>query len=213
MKNSNQKSIKDSNQKEQNNLIKIDRSTFDKLSANYDSYDKLREELIIQSRAVLKEAKQTIFTIHRNDNGDLSTNIQSLVKSKESIDRIISKNPLLSSEGSYSQAIQEFVEALSYYSIITKRILPSNIELCVDEEDYLLGICDLPGELVRRSVNKSIEGDTNTAIEMRNFVSELYSILLRFNPRNGSLRKKIDSVKWELMKLEDLILSNKQIRK
>jgi len=82
--------------------------------------------------------------------------------------------------------------------------------LNVLDEYYLLGICDLPGELTRSSVNESIKGKYSYVIEMRNFVSELYRALLEFNPRNGQLRKKIDSVKWELQKLDDLVLSNKK---
>lgn len=191
--------------------IMIDGKEFEKIAKNYDSYDALREKVIIASRAVLKEAKKLIFALHRGD-GSIDVMSEELDSARNELEEIIKKDPELAGEGTYSDAMQEFVEAKSYYSIKKNGRVPSSTELNVNEEYYLLGICDLPGELVRSAVNASIRGDYKYVETIKDFIEEFYEIMLKFNPRNGSLRKKIDSVKWELNKIEDLVLANKKLK-
>ncbi len=45
----------------------IDKADFDEIKLRMDEYDKLREEIIKQSRDVQKFSKQAIFSIHRKD--------------------------------------------------------------------------------------------------------------------------------------------------
>ena len=74
----------------------------------------------------------------------------------------------------------------------------------IDPEHYLLGICDLTGELVRKAINNAIKGDTKPAFEIKDFVEELYNELMLFDFRGGELRKKFDSIKYDLGKLDQL---------
>ena len=76
----------------------------------------------------------------------------------------------------------------------------------VNSEEYLLGLCDLAGELVRKAVKDSIKKNFDSVLEIRDFVEELYGEFLKFNLRNGELRKKSDSIRWNLNKLEELAL-------
>ena len=77
-------------------------------------------------------------------------------------------------------------------------------ELNVDTETYLSGLSDLVGELVRKAINSVIKKDTKTALEIKDFATEIYEELLLFDFRNGSLRKKFDAIKYGVEKLEDL---------
>ncbi|MBN2881523.1 hypothetical protein JXM83_05740 [Candidatus Woesearchaeota archaeon] len=187
-------------------MINVNKEEFLNIAKDYDAYDLLREDLIACSRLVLKESKKLIFGLNRNSD----VNLDDIKKSFDSMNSVVAKNDILLSEGSYSIAVQEYVEAVVYYYVVRERRVPSKVELNVPDELYMLGICDLAGELTRYAVNSSISGQYDVAVEMRDFLSDLYSILLEFNPRNGNLRKKIDGVKWELRKIEDLILSNKK---
>jgi len=67
-------------------------------------------------------------------------------------------------------------------------------------------LCDLAGELVRKAVKDSIKKNFDSVLEIRDFVEELYGEFLKFNLRNGELRKKSDSIRWNLNKLEELAL-------
>ena len=58
----------------------------------------------------------------------------------------------LSFEGSYSDACQEYAEAIFYYDYVKDEKIPTPKELKINHEDYLMGLCDLTGELTRRAV-------------------------------------------------------------
>jgi len=87
---------------------------------------------------------------------------------------------------------------------VTKKKIPTRKELGIDTESYLLGMCDLTGELVRKAVNSAIKRNFKEVLEIKELVSDIYSLFLEFDLRNGELRKKMDSIKYNLMKLEDL---------
>ena len=55
-----------------------------------------------------------------------------------------------------------------------------------DSENYLLGCCDLVGELMRNAVNSGIKGDYRAAFEIKIFVDDLYNELMKFDFRNSS---------------------------
>jgi len=66
-------------------------------------------------------------------------------------------------------------------------------------------LCDLTGELVRRVVASAIKKDFRSVIQIKELVGELYNEFLSFNLRNSELRKKSDSIKWNLQKIEDIV--------
>jgi predicted translin family RNA/ssDNA-binding protein len=68
-----------------------------------------------------------------------------------------------------------------------------------------LGICDLTGELTRRAVSLVTKGKGKEVLVIKNFVEDIYGEFLKFDLRNGNLRKKYDSIKWNLKKLEEIM--------
>jgi predicted translin family RNA/ssDNA-binding protein len=104
--------------------------------------------------------------------------------------------------------MQEYVEAVSYLTFVKDKKIPSRKQLGVESEEYLSGLCDLSGELVRKAVDLAINGDIKTVKEIKAFLEEFYGLLLELNPY-GELRKKADQARWNLNKLEDLVYENK----
>lgn len=191
----------------------IDRKAFELMRQGMERFDALREQLIKKSRDVLKSSKAAIYSIHRND---LSAAVKQLSEAKKGIgimNSLIKKEPHLAAVGSYSEALEEYVEAACYYSFITKQCLPTAKQLNVDAELYLPGICDLIGELLRKAVNSAIAKDYATAMKIKDFVSAVYEELMMFDFRNSPLRRKFDGIKYSLEKLEDLALQLKLGRK
>ena len=70
--------------------------------------------------------------------------------------------------------------------------------------EYLLGLCDLTGEVMWRGVNSVIKKNYKEALACKDVVDDIYGQFLRFNLRNSELRKKSDAIKWNLKKLEDI---------
>lgn len=160
------------------------------------------------SREIISLSKIIIYSIQRGDLG-LQTQLKQ-INLKASKLRQFQKFKDLSS---YRVAMQEYVEALAFYDIIKNRHLPSPLSLKVDIEEYLSGLCDLTGELTRKAINSIIQNKEMNAIEIKNFVDSLYGELLEFNIRNSELRKKFDSIKYNLKKLEEIILDLKLKRR
>ena len=67
----------------------------------------------------------------------------------------------------------------------------------------------MTGELGRKAVHDAIKNDVDSCMKIKEVVEEIHGEFLKFNLRNGELRKKSDSIKWNLNKLEDLMLSLK----
>ena len=72
-----------------------------------------------------------------------------------------------------------------------------------------MGICDLTGEIVRKSINLVTKGDFKTPILLKDFVYDIYHELQLFDALTHELRRKIDSVKYNLKKLEEISLQLK----
>lgn len=85
-------------------------------------------------------------------------------------------------------------------------VTPSvEVEIEIDLEVYLSGIASLPRELSRLCVNSIRCGNYSLPPRINSFVSDLYSGFRLLNLRNGALRKKFDSIKYDLQKLEEIM--------
>lgn len=187
----------------------INKQDFKKIREKLAKYDSDRERLIKKARDVLKLSKQLIYSIHRKDLKEAAGLIIDVKKEKNSLDKIASASGKLFYEGSYSQAMQEYVEAMCYYGFIKNRKIPTISSLKVSEEDYLMGICDLTGELARKAVTIAHKDDKEVE-KIKNIVEEIFGEFLKFNLRNSGLRKKSDSIKWNLKKLEEVMYDVKK---
>ena len=86
--------------------------------------------------------------------------------------------------------MQEYAEALCYYHFVKNKKIPTKASLRIDSESYLMGICDLTGELVRKAVNEAIKGNFKQVLDIKELVEEIYNEFLKFNLRNNELRRK-----------------------
>lgn len=173
------------------------------MAKKLNEYDKNREQLIKKARDVLKSSKQLIYALHRKNLKEASQILTDVKKEKNSLDKIAKSNAKLIYEGSYSEACQEYVEAICYYGFIKDKKIPPLSSLKVRAEDYLMGISDLTGELTRRAVTIANK-DVKAFKKIKELVEEIFGEFLKFDFRNGLLRKKADQIKWNLKKLEEI---------
>jgi len=111
--------------------------------------------------------------------------------------------------GAYRVGIGEYVEAILYYGFVKTGKLSSHKKLKVNPSNYLFGLCDLAGELNRRAVFLAGKGKVTEVSKIKDLVDTIYGALLEFDIRENDLRRKVDAVKYELKKLEDLVLELK----
>lgn len=172
----------------------IAKEDFHALRKEVKAAEEQREAMIQLSREIIRESKLIIYSIHRGQKPELKK-IQSLTK------RLRKSG----TTGIEETAFQEYVEAVCFYHYIFHKQLPTRKELDVDAVAYLSGLSDLSGELVRKAVKDIIGKKYESVKEITGFVEELYGEFLTFDFR-GDLRKKADAVRWNLQKLEELLL-------
>ena len=63
---------------------------------------------------------------------------------------------------------------------------------------------------MRMAVGKMIQGKVDDVQKIKDLLMEIYGEFLHFNLRNGELRKKSDAIKWNLTKVEDLLLCTRK---
>lgn len=179
----------------------LDTKDFENIAVELKEFEAQREKLISSARNVIQISKLLIHAIQRDD-------IPKAESMAKDIRRKVSELPSGDYETEmHSVAIQEYVEAMTLLSFVKEGRIANREELDVNTSDYLLGLCDLTGELVRLAVNKVIKKDYEYALRIKSVVEDIYGEFLKFDLRNGPVRKKADSLKWNLKKLEELALS------
>ena len=179
----------------------INKEDFTKLRKDIHNMDSIREEVIHLSREAISLSKQVIYAAQRDD---LKTAEQSLKNLKGRINKL-RKFKIELDTSMKSVAMQEYVEAACFYDFVKNKRIPTSESLNVNAEEYLSGICDLTGELVRKAIYEVIHKNFTEAGRIKELVDDIYGEFLKLNLRNGDLRKKSDSIKWNLKKLEEVM--------
>ena len=177
---------------------------FSRIKKGLEKKDQMRETIIKNSRPIIKQSKQAIYALHRDSITEAKKYLDNAKVELNKLKDILKTNPNLN-VGAYNAAVQEFVEAYSYYYFVKENKLIGDTELKVGEENYLLGICDLTGELARRAVFSVVNENYNEVEKIKDFVSTIHNEFLNFDLRNSELRKKSDSIKWNMKKIEEVL--------
>ena len=193
------------------------------------SHDK-RERLVKLSRDITIQSKRIIFLLHRvlssTDKNSVLTEaeckFQEVTKLLHKIAEELSNEDPTRYKSVYSIGIQEFVEALSFYHYWKEGTLLSyhlaqhymtfhhddterqDVVLLLNPFDYLLGLADLTGELMRVSINSVGKGLWSTPSIVVKFIRELYTGLLALNhfSMNKGFLTKLEMILNNLLKIE-----------
>uniref|UniRef100_L2FW67 Recombination hotspot-binding protein n=1 Tax=Colletotrichum fructicola (strain Nara gc5) TaxID=1213859 RepID=L2FW67_COLFN len=72
-------------------------------------------------------------------------------------------------------------------------------------EEYLLALTDVTQELSRLATNAVTMGDFAMPVEISAFVKDLFAGFQLLNLKNDILRKRIDAVKYDVKRVEDVV--------
>lgn len=75
----------------------------------------------------------------------------------------------------------------------------------LDIEDYLMGLLQLATELSRFAVNSVTQGDYERPLSISRFVADLNSGFRLLNMKNDGLRKRFDTLKYDVKKIEEIV--------
>lgn len=187
----------------------LDSSDITQVKQQIDQYEAWRDEIITKGRALIKRSKKVIYALHRDDMDYAKEQVQLINNEKQALVKLTSHHPNLGCEGSFRVAMQEYVEALTYFYYLTEKRIPTSKELDVSAQLYILGICDVTGELVRRAVRAATKEQFGEVVEIKDTLENIFGTLLEFEFRDNETRRKFDSIKYDLKKVEELVLELK----
>ncbi|KAM9987367.1 hypothetical protein ACTFIZ_005398 [Dictyostelium cf. discoideum] len=72
-------------------------------------------------------------------------------------------------------------------------------------EDYLIALCNLSNELSRYCLNCVIKQDYETPSLISKFISDLFAGFRLLNLKNDIIRKRYDSMKYDLKRIEEVV--------
>jgi predicted translin family RNA/ssDNA-binding protein len=183
----------------------IDTAEFAKLKAEMEDYDARRDRIIKQSRDITKLSKQAIYSLHRDDAKTAKQQLADAEKIITALLKEVKDDPSLRG-GSLSGGLEEYAEAKSFMRFLESGTLITCKELkFVDAEEYLGGLSDLTGELMRHAVLRATKRDKQTVAKVRDLIDAIYGQFVMFDFRNSELRKKYDSIKYNLQKVENVL--------
>ncbi len=177
---------------------------FNKIFKDLKLYYQERGVLNRTSSEILSKSKQAIFTAH---DGKIKEAEKILIQARDllkDLNKKHNRSNRLQFEGSYRACVEEFLEANFFIAVLKDKELKLNTNFQFGPEEYIGGLCDLTGELVRQAVllgNKKglvkIKKYTKITKEVVGFMMKLYL--------SGKTRQKFDESKRNLKRLEQII--------
>jgi len=189
-------------------MAKLDGEDVKDLKEELASLSRGRIEVMKQAREVIKSSKTLIYSLHRGDEKAAAKYMVSIEGLRQKLDKTANSEKLRA-YGMYGNAMQEYVEAATYYFYVKEGSIPASDDLNVDAETYLMGLSDLTGELMRKAVNDMVGDDFKSAQTIKDTIEEIYGLMLSLDFDGGEARRKSDQVKWNLSKVEALIFDAK----
>ncbi len=178
---------------------------FEKIREEYSFEQNLRESLIKESRDIVFYSKKVIYNVHRNNLSDAEKDFNILRKKTLSfVKKFEDNNISFEKYGFFNNVLQEYVEAFVFFECVKNKTIPLK-ESFYDSEIYLLGILDFTGELLRIAVNNAVK-NKEFFLLCYNTIVFLHDEFMLFDFPNSNLRKKFDSLKYSVKKLEDIKL-------
>ncbi|XP_017405661.2 uncharacterized protein LOC108319134 isoform X2 [Vigna angularis] len=192
-----------------------------------------RERVVKASRDITMNSKKVIFQVHRMSKFNKVEVLEKAEKDLAAVtDQYVSRlvkelqgTDFWKLRRAYSPGIQEYVEAATFCCFckngtlleldeINKTLLPLNDPslhpLQINVLDYLLGLADLTGELMRLAIGRISDGELEFAEKICKFVRDIYRELTLVAPLmddNSDMKTKMDVMLQSVMKIENACFS------
>nr|XP_027097440.1 translin-associated protein X isoform X1 [Coffea arabica]XP_027097442.1 translin-associated protein X isoform X1 [Coffea arabica]XP_027097443.1 translin-associated protein X isoform X1 [Coffea arabica] len=205
--------------------------------SNYAQYlndlNEKRERVVKASRDITMNSKKVIFQVHRiskhNKKEVLEKAEKDLAAVKDQhVSRLVQElqgTDFWKLRRAYSPGVQEYIEAATLCNFCKTGTLlildeinasllplsdPSHEPLQINILDYLLGLADLTGELMRLAIGRISDGELEYAEKICKFVREIYRKLTILAPEmdeSSDMKMKMDTMLQSVMKIENACFS------
>jgi len=151
------------------------------------------------------DSKKSIALLRRDNFKLVQKVFEVIYKNFKNFNKIAKQEMGIIYEGFYSEAVEEYIEALTFYQFLSKdksRGMPKYIK--ATPEHVIAGICDFTGELVRKSVNMAKKENLKQLEKFYKTIDNIAEDLTRIGFR-GKLRHKYDEVERNLRRMEQIL--------
>ncbi|KAL8518431.1 hypothetical protein ACS0TY_009712 [Phlomoides rotata] len=209
------------------------KEAFSKYASYLNDLNDKRERVVKASRDITMNSKKAIFQVHRISKHNKEEVLDKAEKDLAAVmDRYMSRlvqelhgTDFWKLRRAYSPGVQEYVEAATFCNFCKTGALlhldeinaslqtlsdPSIEPLQINLLDYLLGLADLTGELMRLAIGRISDGELEFAQKICSFVREIYRELTLVSPKiddSADMKSKMDTMLQSVMKIENACLS------
>lgn len=183
----------------------------EKAKAVFDQRTAVRDQALIQARALTRLSAHTIRAIHRDEAAtaqDMLLEARVLVLN---IQRDLASYPDIYYAGYTQDAIKEYAEANLTVALILNQPIPTPDELCIEYAAYLNGLAETIGECRRKCLDILRMGYSEDAERLLTTMDEIYNVLVTMDYPDAitnGLRRQTDLVRGIIERTRaDLTLS------
>ncbi|OWR54721.1 putative translin associated factor X [Danaus plexippus plexippus] len=188
------------------------------------------ERLVKLSRDITIESKRIIFLLHSAITTESSE--KAVKEANERLDKLIKgpiksigfeleHSPAYLHSRAVTAGFQEYIEARTFCSIMESKVIigwsevqkeftydiknddsERSLVTMLPQIDYMLGLADLTGELMRKAINSISSGDSHECFSACQFVRDLYTGYLGLFGMGKDLARKMTTTRNNVNKVE-----------
>ncbi|MEM2192141.1 MAG: hypothetical protein QXG38_00820 [Candidatus Hadarchaeales archaeon] len=169
----------------------------------FDRQVKIKEKLHLLSAKVVRNSSRAIAALHRGEKDSFKRFFSLAKKNLKNLEKLVKKEPEISSSGSVFSARQEVAEAALLAEILDGgKLLPPE-EIGVAYGPYLAALADVAGELRRVILDSLRKNQVDVAKKMLETMEKIAEIMMEFDYADSvipGMKKRQDFVRQILEK-------------
>lgn len=167
----------------------------------FHDFEQQRRQALKISDQLRIDAKCAIGALLKDDQVSSKKHLKNSESQHKELKKLLKKTPFLFSVGGVHVGTEEYVEAQLLADYLAGKKLSSQKQLGVNHQDYICGLCDMTGELLRYA-----RKHPDVMIRVQQDIEDLYQTCTEIVvTRNGAIRKKLEDLERNLKKIEDMI--------
>lgn len=176
--------------------------------------NKVRDEVLQQSRALIRLCSKAIRAGHRNAWDEAETLLAEADAIGRDMQGLLEPYPELYYAGYTQDALKELVEARVTLALISDRSLPAVDAAAIPLNTQLNGVCEAASELRRRCLDLLRREDFAEAERLLSAMDEVYEVLMSFGYPDAitrGLRRRVDQLRGVLERTRGDLTSSLQM--
>jgi translin len=152
-----------------------------KIEKEISEKEQVKEQALRLSRIIVITCRKAIQNLHQNQFEIADSLINKASATLLELNKSSSRFPDIVNSGFVENASQEYVEAYCLFNILQGQNLPDPDTIHTTYTAYLTGLCDVVGELRRKTLDTILIGEYKKAHQFLEIMDEIYDSIIRFD--------------------------------